>query len=137
MRLQIVQRTFPQLLGAMSEHLFANNDELTPNCPELSFFGYRLLPSLQHASLGLAGACPAAGPSKPPCISPFRKEGMGSRRRFYQQFQDEGKPKATSTFHHATLAVSSPAWSPVPRAWSWPEPEWPERSAGRGPWAWA
>ena len=58
-------------------------------------------------------------------------------RRFSQQFQDEGKPKATSTFHHASLAVSSPAWSPVPRPWSWPEPEWPERSAGRGPWAWA
>ncbi len=45
--------------------------------------------------------------------------------------------KATSTFHHARLAVTSPAWSPVPRPWSWPEPEWPERSAGRGPWAWA
>ena len=57
--------------------------------------------------------------------------------RSSQRFQDEGKPKATSTFHHASLAVSSPAWSPVPRAWSWPEPEWPERSEGRGPWAWA
>ena len=37
----------------------------------------------------------------------------------------------------ASLAVTSPAWSPVPRPWSWPEPEWPERPAGRGPWAWA
>jgi nucleoside-diphosphate-sugar epimerase len=37
----------------------------------------------------------------------------------------------------ARLAVTSPAWSPVSRPWSWPEPEWPERSAGRGPWAWA
>ena len=68
------------------------------------------------------------------------QSGAGWRvpcRRSSQRFQDEGKPKATSTFHHARLAVSSPAWSPVPRAWSWPEPEWPERPAGRGPWAWA
>ena len=67
-----------------------------------------------------------------------RTAGSGDPRRTKQIRNDSSRDQGAvkrPTLQHASLAVSSPAWSPVPRPWSWPERL--ERLEGRDPWAWA
>jgi hypothetical protein len=65
-------------------------------------------PKLAEGGWGGSGAgwrVPCCRAIKTPLYPPFAKGGRGFRRRTAQQFQDEWKPKATSTFHHPTAIL--------------------------------